>query len=219
MASKRTGGQRRWIKDHERLVVRVDLMGAKPPIWRRLHLQPDLPLDWVHEAIQAAFGWTNSHLHEFEVGKRGLPAGVQRFGMSLDSEFGSGMWDDDDSMPEESVTVGQFLKEKGDVIRYTYDFGDNWEHSIKLEKVITVEKDSHPVACVDGRRMSPSEDCGGIWGWEWLIEVSKDPDHPDYDDAVERVEWTFGEAEFDPAAFNLAAVQSRIERTFGQRGR
>jgi hypothetical protein len=184
-----------------------------------LHLQPDLPLDWVHEAIQAAFGWTNSHLHEFEVGKRGSLGVVQRFGMSVDFPFGGGTMEDEDLVPEESVTVGQFLKKKGDVIRYTYDFGDNWEHSIKLEEVITVDKDISPVACVDGRRMSPSEDCGGIWGWEWLIEVSQDPDHPEYDDAVERVEWIFGDAEFDPEAFSLTTIQKRMETTFRRSGR
>jgi hypothetical protein len=96
--------------------LRVDLNGAKPPIWRRLELASDLTLDEVHVALQAAFDWAGGHLYEFRADDSHVRA--ERF---LD-EY---MLEDHDGTPETDVRLDQVLHSPGDRLHYVYDFGDN----------------------------------------------------------------------------------------------
>jgi hypothetical protein len=169
--------------------LKVSLRGAKPPIWRRLEVPADTDLARLHQIIQIAFEWGDSHLHVFET-----PYG--EFGMA-DSELGH--------RPEAPVTLEQVAPGAGSKIRYTYDFGDDWEHDIVVEKVL----DRAPVAsyprCTDGRRAAPPEDCGGVWGYAELQEIMADPTHPEHED---RLDWLgLGDAEeFEPAQFRADTV-------------
>jgi hypothetical protein len=79
------------------------------------------------------------------------------------------------------------------LFRYTYDFGDGWDHKVTVEKVLPADSANTGPACNDGRRACPPEDCGGTWGYRELLEVLADPRHP------ERQEW-IGRP-FDPEAF------------------
>ena len=84
---------------------------------------------------------------------------------------------------------------------YTYDFGDNWEHRVTVEKVLDTSPVASLPACVDGRRACPPEDCGGVWGYEELLAILADPSHPEHS---ERAEWAshWGGATLDPEAFD-----------------
>lgn len=84
---------------------------------------------------------------------------------------------------------------------YVYDFGDSWEHEIRLEKILPREKRKYP-ACIAGKRACPPEDCGGIWGYEEFLEIIKDPEHEEYEDMLD---WVGGE--FDPEHFDIEDVQ------------
>jgi Plasmid pRiA4b ORF-3-like protein len=168
--------------------VKVDLRGAKPPIWRRLEVPADTSLADLHNIIQVAFGWENSHLHVFETA-------YGTFGVA-DRELGH--------RAEAPVTLEQVATGIGDRLQYTYDFGDDWTHEIVVEKVL----DRRPVAyprCTGGRRAAPPEDCGGIWGYAELVEVLSDPGHPEHDD---RLEWLGldSAADFQPARFDAAEI-------------
>jgi hypothetical protein len=129
--------------------LRIDLKGAKPPIWRRLELTGDATLATVHQVIQTAFEWEDYHLHAFRT----------EYG-----PFGNGDEDSGHRKPA-SVTLEQLLRAPGDKLEYTYDFGYGWEHAIKLEAILEPEKGLKP-RCTAGRRAVPPEDCGGIWGYE-----------------------------------------------------
>ncbi len=149
--------------------VRLDLHGAKPPVWRRLELPGDLTLPRVHDVIQAAMGWTNSHLHRFRTGSdHRSPSFVTTF----DVEEG------EDGTLEDGVRLDQLLAQKGDELWYEYDFGDGWDHRLVLEEVL--EESPSTAYCTGGRMACPPEDCGGIGGYEGLAAWARSG----YDDAL-----------------------------------
>jgi hypothetical protein len=137
--------------------VRLDLHGAKPPVWRRLELPGDLTLPRVHDMIQAAMGWTDSHLHRFRTG------GDHRspyFVTTFDIDEG------EEGVLEDDVRLDQLVTAEGDALWYEYDFGDGWDHVLKVEEVL--EEAPAAVRCLGGRMACPPEDCGGIGGYQEL---------------------------------------------------
>ncbi|MFU8871714.1 plasmid pRiA4b ORF-3 family protein [Micromonospora sp. SL4-19] len=175
--------------------IKVGLRGARPPIWRRLEVPADVSLARLHELIQSAFAWTDSHLHVFETayGSFGRP----------DAELGH--------RAASRVTLEQVALAAGDKLRYTYDFGDNWEHDIVVEKVLDREASVAYPRCVGGRRAAPPDDCGGVWGYAELVEILGDPTNPEHE---ERLEWLGLDdpADFDPARFNAKAVTEALQQ-------
>lgn len=183
--------------------LRVELLDIAPPIWRRIAVPGGLHLDELHLIIQEAFGWTDSHLHDFRTRTR------RYSGMAAerpDDLFGP----DGDSIdiPEDSVTVAQVLNRKGARMVYTYDFGDNWQHLITHQGPCAPGEMTGLVGVLAGARACPPEDCGGIPGYENLIAVMKNASHPERPDLLE---WLGGE-EFDPEAFDLKAADARVRR-------
>ena len=175
--------------------IKVSLRGAKPPIWRRLLVPADVSLARLHDVIQAAFGWNGGHLHVFET-----PYGD--FGQA-DRELGH--------RAEGPVTLEQVAPEANDKIQYTYDFGDDWSHDIVVEKVLDRDPALTYPRCTGGRRAAPPDDCGGIWGYEELVEIMADPGHPEHRN---QLDWLgLDDArEFDPAAFDVDQVNELLPR-------
>lgn len=193
-----------------RLIVRVDLEGASPPIWRRLELRSELGLDQLHMVIQVAFGWQDSHLHEFSKVKPDQRRDVLRFVPQYLLDDGDLF---EDAIDEATVDVGSLLVKPKDVIDYLYDFGDSWEHELRLERVVDTADDHEAASCLDGRQAAPPDDSGGMWGYQWLIEVGSDPAHPEFGEAREQLDWIFGEdATFDPEAFDLERINLRLKK-------
>lgn len=128
--------------------VKVSLRGANPPVWRRLELPSDMPLDLVHETLQTAFGWYDCHCHQFETacGEYGDPA------QSV------GTWRDDES----AVALAQVAGEAEATVGYVYDFGDNWHHDIVVEAICPAAPGVRYPRCTGGRGLPPGEDSGGI---------------------------------------------------------
>ncbi len=174
---------------------KITIQGSKPPIWRRIQVTDDYRLDRFHQVIQIAMGWWNSHLHEFRIGGRS-------FGMILPYD------DFNEAEDETKVYLRELDLKKGDKMLYTYDFGDNWEHLLEVEK--TEEAELLLPVCLTGKRHCPPEDCGGIWGYQDLLEVIKDPKDPDYEDMKE---WL--PEDFDPAFFDLESTNAELEE-FGK---
>lgn len=172
--------------------LKVTLQDTKPPIWRRVLVDGNATLDHVHEVIQAAFGWWNYHLHEFEVGRT-------RYGVpDPDEDWG-------EPPRDERRTRLDAIASEGSTFRYTYDFGDGWEHRVAVEKVVPASSVVTAPACIDGRRACPPEDCGGTWGYRELLAILADPNHPEHD---ERREW-LGRP-FDPEAFDPAEFEDNL---------
>lgn len=143
------------------LQFRVDLRGVRPPIWRRIQLREACTFWELHCAIQDAMGWLDMHLHQFEVvhPRTGLETVI---GLP-DRESWVAMkagW---------STRVSTYMKHPGDAVDYLYDFGDGWEHTVKLEKVLPADRAGPYPRCVAGRRACPPEDCGGVWGYGEIV--------------------------------------------------
>ena len=154
------------------------------------------PLTPPTETAEEPFDWDGGHLHVFST-----PYG--EFG-TADAELGH--------QPEAPVTLEQVAPGPRSKITYTYDFGDDWEHGIVVEKVrASAGSAAHP-RCTGGRRAAPPDDCGGMWGYAELAEVLDDPAHPEHED---RLDWLGlgATAEFDPASFDPDAVTSRLARS------
>lgn len=137
---------------------RIDIKGFKPPVWRRVLVPASDTLEDLHDVIQRIFEWDDYHLHSFETPYEIFEPSAQSDG-SFDTTFGP--------VPEESADV--LLSEvfsRYDSINYTYDFGDDWEHKIKLEKEFTPKElaDSMNFSakdlpiCIKGKGDAPAED-------------------------------------------------------------
>ena len=170
------------LKKVARLCIRADLDTSRPPIWRRLELRSDLTLDIVHQVLQTAFDWADSHLHRFSLGGGPFDAHSQLFLCPYDAEER-----DDDGPAAATVRLDEAMQEPGDVLHYVYDYGDSWELTLRLEAVEPAEPESPSARIVDGRRAAPPEDCGGITDAESLAEVIDDPAYFDLEDANQRL--------------------------------
>ncbi|MFI6086176.1 plasmid pRiA4b ORF-3 family protein [Streptomyces sp. NPDC051217] len=173
--------------------IKVTLSGSRPPIWRRLEMSSGTTLQQLHHLIQAAFGWEDCHMWAFETSQ-------DRYGVA-DRELGI--------RSAASKRLDQVAPSVGDRLGYTYDFGDDWEHDILVEAVTDAEPGIAYPRCLTGRRACPPEDCGGMWGYEYLVEILADPGHEEHD---ERLEWLGLDTadQFDPAVFDLTEVNSAL---------
>lgn len=163
--------------------VSVDLKHAKPPIWRRLDVRSDLTLDVVHRVLQAAFGWTDSHLWRFSLGGQPFDPESQVFLCPWDVEEGE--YDDEGGIPAASVRLDETIQVPGEILSYVYDYGDNWELTLRLEDVQPAAPDTPSAVAVDGRRAAPPEDCGSRRTAEELAEVLEDPSRFDIEETNE----------------------------------
>jgi pRiA4b ORF-3-like protein len=175
------------------LSLKVTLHDTEPPVWRRLLIPGEMTLGDLHQAIQAAMGWDDDHLHTFDIAGReyGDPDGV------------------DDVADEERLTLNEVLNSGVSRFTYTYDFGDNWQHKVLIERPRRPLEAGRYPTCIAGERNCPPEDCGGPWGYKDLLAVLADPAHPEYS---ERVEWV-GE-DFDPAEFAIEEANARLAARF-----
>ncbi len=176
--------------------LKITLKGFRPPIWRRIQVRGDITLEKLHRIIQASMGWIGGHLHDFHIGD--MTYGVPD---REDSFFGHHVHN------EKSAYLSNVLPREKMKMKYTYDFGDSWEHEILLEKIVPpVEGQQYPV-CIKGKGACPPEDIGGVWGYAEFLEAIHDPSHPQYE---EYREW-IGD-DFDPEAFDIDAVNARLKR-------
>jgi hypothetical protein len=172
--------------------VKVQLKEIKPPIWRIIRLRPQTRLARFHRILQTAMGWTNSHLHLFEIDGK-LWGGY-------DPEWDIEVFDYQD------VKLKDIFNQGIKSFWYDYDMGDNWRHEITL--LGTVENaPGENIACVAGKRACPPEDCGGTYGYYDLLEALADPGHEEHESLLE---WVGGE--FNPKAFDLEAVDRALKR-------
>jgi hypothetical protein len=162
--------------------VRITLEGVSPPVWRRVLLPAGFTLDRVHRVVQYAMGWNNYHLHVFETD------GVQ-YGVPDPDE----LLDLHDELDARLDSVAG----KGGRLRYTYDFGDWWEHDLLVEDVLPADPEMYYPVCVAGERACPPEDVGGARGYAELLAALADPHHPDHDALSEWLGRPFDAEVFD----------------------
>lgn len=182
--------------------VQVQLDGSDPTIWRRLDLRSNLTLDILHQVLQVAFDWTDSHLHRFSLGGGAFDDHSQVFLCAYDVD--NKEWpEDDDGIPAAETRLDETLGEPGDVLHYLYDYGDNWELTLRLEEVLPAQTDCPAAVVVDGERAAPPEDCGHLVDADGLAEVLPDPALFE----LERINKGFGDAYF---ALREAGIDLRL---------
>jgi Plasmid pRiA4b ORF-3-like protein len=191
--------------------IRVELAGTEPVLWRRVELASDLFLDEVHDAIQLAVGWTDSHLHGFASGAEYHSPAAERYLCPFELE------DAGPGVPEEDVRLDEVLANPGDRLFYLYDFGDSWEHVIELESTALRDDAAPRAVCLDAQGDAPPEDCGGLGGYE-LVSAAADPRHRDHRHAVAEFLQMYGiefnAADHGPAPFRLDAVNAALAHRF-----
>lgn len=151
--------------------LKIVLQGVRPQIWRRVQVPSDIALEELHLVLQAVMGWTNSHLHAFRFGQR-------RYTMPYED----GVLEELQMEDERDVCLSELITEPKQTFEYEYDFGDNWQHLVTLEKILSAAPDVKYPLCLAGKRACPPEDCGGIWGYADLLKVLRNPSHPEYKD-------------------------------------
>jgi hypothetical protein len=189
--------QRRQPKDGVLIQLKISLLDITPTIWRRIQVK-DCTLDDLHEHIQTAMGWTNSHLHQFEIKGR-------RYGNPdvLDDGF-----EDFECIDSTEAMVSHVLPKSGKRYRfqYIYDFGDEWRHEILFEGYPPLGMGKKYPVCLEGERACPPEDIGGPWGHADYLEALADPEHELHD---EYMEWT---GAFDPEAFSTEQTTKAMRK-------
>ena len=177
----------------------VTLQESNPPIWRRLQVPGDANLGWLHAVLQVAVGWTNSHLHHYFIGQD----------CYVDTTLGEDMdFGDPSSHDEAKAKLADVLPKAGVQFAYEYDFGDSWGHVIKVEKILPPDPAwAGKALCLAGANACPPEDCGGLPGYENLIEILADPKHEEHESMKE---W-LGRP-LDPKAFDLEKTNAYLRK-------
>ena len=173
--------------------MRIDLDGAWPPVWRRILVPGSINLLELHEIIQDVLGWEDYHLHQYII--RGV-----EYGDPENDEYGD--WDIHD---ETEISLSELGLAAGESFSYTYDFGDNWNHTLRVERILTVEGKKRLPRCLGGKRACPPEDVGGIGGYAEFLDALADPEHPEHD---RYLEW-IGDS-FDAEAFDTRKANRRL---------
>lgn len=185
--------------------LRLSLLYLAPEVWRLIRVPHDIRMDRFDRVIQAAFGWTNSHLHQFHL--IDAKGGIKGYVGKPDPDSPSALLGRRPPTQDETKRMlKNFLAKPGDRIGYEYDFGDSWLHSVELIAVFPQASRLATAVCLDGARACPPEDCGGPPGYEQLLETVASPRHPEH---AEMKEWL---GEFDAAAFDLAATNRALAR-------
>jgi hypothetical protein len=171
----------------------VELDKVTPTVWRRLLVPTSVRMSRLHDMLQAAMGWTDSHMHTFTVGD-------VRYGMCFDEDL-------DEEIDEQTVTVLEALGGR-QRFSYEYDFGDGWEHTITIEDEFRTHRALTFAICFAGQNCCPPEDSGGPRGFELFLEALANREHEEHENYVR---WNDGDT-FDRAAFDLVEVNAALQK-------
>lgn len=157
-----------------------------PPVTRMVDVPETITLDELHDVLQVALGWTDSHLHRFDTE-------TARYSHPFED------WDEDE-VDERGVRLSTLPPR----FTYVYDFGDDWHHDIEI-----VGPGGEEPGCIDGDGPCPPEDCGGPHGYAELQEILRQPRHPDHQHMREWVgDW--------PRPFDLAVTDRKVRAVLGE---
>jgi hypothetical protein len=172
--------------------LKITLDDVTPAVLRRIEVPLDIRLDRLHLALQAALGWTNSHLYEIRARDVGWG--------EPDPGWGDGPLD------AHKARLADVLEDVGTkTLRYLYDFGDGWEHTIKVERILPATPGIAYPRLVEASGRCPPEDVGGPWGYADLLVALRDPKHERH---AEFKEWIA--EDFDPAVVDTERLAAEL---------
>lgn len=169
-------------------------MHVKPAIWRQILVDSAVSLGDLHKIVQTTIGWTNSHLHQFIHNDKFycLP--------------GEDDYPNENQLDYSDIKLDNLITKIGESLTYEYDFGDGWEHEIKLEKILPADPKAELPRCIAGERNCPPEDCGGTGGYEEILEALKNSADEQFKGLLEWI----GD-DYDPDFFDLEEVNSLLK--------
>ena len=188
---------------------KITLEDVEPKIWRKIQVSEKYSFWDLHVAIQGAMGWTDSHLHEFDI-----------INPKKNEEVHIGIPDEEDFMMDdlpivvagwEEFICDYFSEKKHSCCFYKYDFGDSWNHEVKLEKILPATPDCKYPICIAGERACPPEDCGGIGGYENFLGIINDPQHEEHESMLEWVGGSFDPEKFNPQKVHFDNPKKRLK--------
>ena len=190
------------MKSDTILQLKVTLVGSRPSIWRKILIPINSTFFALHVAIQDAFGWDDAHLHQFHTTEPYRRNSIYR------NVIGFPMPEMEDVLDERKIKLSEWLQTPKSKVWYEYDFGDDWMHEVRVEKVMPGDPKIHYPSLVAGANACPPEDCGGVGGYGQLLEVLRNPRHEDHE---EMLEWLGIESaeDFDPTFFDEKDVSFR----------
>ena len=182
--------------ENDRVIqLHIELMNVVPKVWRRVLVPASVSLPTLHEVLQTAMGWNNSHAHEFV------------FGGTTYSDLNAYEDVDDGLLAENFVNLRDALKAQDfHIFVYVYDPGDHWIHRVTVEKLQPEYVELSAPTCIAGENACPPEDVGGTAGYEEFLEIIGNTEHPERDVTLA---WCGGS--WDPLAFNLVAVNEELQ--------
>lgn len=163
--------------------LHIHLLEIEPPIWRRIQVSGNVTLYRLSLIIQRAMGWTNNNINEFEIDSL-------RYGDTSANEW------DELLMDLKDTTLFGVTKKVHDRFTFIYDLGDNWQHSVTVEKIFQEETGGKYNICIDGERSCPPEDVGGAASYNEFLYALNDHEHVDHKSYVEWI------GSFDPEMFD-----------------
>jgi hypothetical protein len=181
--------------------LKIAIEGVRPQIWRRIVVPEAIGLSRLHEIFQITMGWLECHLHAFEAR-----------GVCYEIDYGD-FFDESKPMDELEARLDMLVERSGDRFTYSYDFGDDWEHSVVLERYFPLGAFPYVPICLDGANAAPPEDCGGAYGYRELRQILRNPKHRQYADMRR---WA-GRG-FDPLLFDIGDLNKRLA-AYSKKGR
>lgn len=173
--------------------LKIELRGVKPLVWRRILVPETVTLAKLHVILLHTMGWSGGHLHEYEIAhtRYGVPdPQIPSFEPLLD---------------ERRMRLKSVAETSTRRFTYTYDFGDDWEHVVKLEDLVSPKPGAQPIECLAGANACPPEDVGGPPGYAMFLAILADPNHKEH----AHIKRWIGRP-FDPTAFDLGAVNELL---------
>ncbi len=184
--------RRRHKREPQQLELRITLADVVPSVWRLVRVPDAFTLDQLHRIIQLSFCWLDYHLYEFAVGDRRFQA--------PDSEM--------EGEPSTLVTLAELQLAAGSEFVYTYDFGDEWEHRIRAERLLPMPDEFGPdwtPRLIAGANAAPPEDVGGPIAYTEFVEELAGKAPSNGFSAAEILG-----ADFDPAAFDVRVADHAL---------
>jgi hypothetical protein len=174
--------------------LKITMNDIAPEVIRRIEVPLDIRLDRLHMVLQVTIGWTNSHLWELRI--RDISWGIP------DPDWPGG------PLNANKATLLDVIEDTGTkTLHYMYDFGDGWEHTIKIERISPAEPNVVYPRLLDAKGACPPEDIGGVPGYHEFLEAIADPDHERHAEMTE-----YYPANFDPHDVDLAAIDAYLAK-------
>lgn len=186
----------------------VRLREVRPAVWRRIEIRADATFWALHVAIQDAMGWTDSHLHDFELPSAdgGEPTWI---GMPEIEDLSWRVL-----LADSEERLDRWIHGAGEVFFYNYDYGDNWRHEVRVEALEDASPRVRYPRCLAGERACPPEDVGGVGGYEDFLEAMADPSHEDHEFYRRWIGGDFDPEDFDPSEVRFEDPRRRLDEVY-----